>query len=194
MDIGDTLTPNSDRITNLDLLTGPRIVTIVRKEVTPYKPGIPKNQQFPVALFTAEFGEDRPYRPQLSMRKLLADPRVWGGDSSLYVGRRIELFRDDTVKIGPKSKPGVRISAVSHISQPVTVTMAESQIKDRTFTVQPLPDMTPDAPKITNALTAITNATDVTKLDAIEAHAVTLGIHEHPDVKGAILARRGELG
>lgn len=193
MDIGDTLTPNSDRITNLDLLNGPRIVTIVSRNVEPYKPGTPKNQQFPVALYTAEFGEDRPYRPQLSMRKLLADPRVWGGDSALYIGRRLELFRDDTVKIGPKSKPGVRISAVSHISQAVTVTMAESRQSDRTYTVQPLPDAPAPVDNVTEWITALNTAQSIGDLQGAWEAASAAGVTNRPDVIAAKDARKKEL-
>lgn len=198
MDIGDTLTPNSDGITNFDLIGGPRVITIVRCEVKPYEKGKPKNQQYPVSLYTAEFGEERPYRPNLTMRRLLSLPSVWGGESAAYVGRRIELFRDDTITIGSKSKPGVRISRLSHIPGSVTVVLPENERRDITITIQPLPDTPTQAPvdttdDVARAVNAAQSAADVSKLDAILNHARSLGIDKHADVVNAIETRKKEL-
>jgi hypothetical protein len=48
--------------------------------------------------------------------------------------------------------------------------------------------------KIDAAVTAIHAATDPVKLDAIEAHAKSLGIDGVADVKSALTAKRAELG
>ena len=55
----------------------------------------------------------------------------------------------------------------------------------------PAPTVAPD--KITAALTAIRTAVDVAKLDAIEKHANSLGIHETPEIRDALIDKRAEL-
>lgn len=184
LDIGDTLN-HSDRVTAASLSDGPRIVTIVRKEITAYKRGVPKREQYPVALYLAEFDDDQPFRPNLTMRRLLRG--VWGGRSDDYIGRRLELYADQTVMLGRKVKPGVRISAMSHISKPVTVTVPKSRDSDTSITVKPLPDVVSPVDEV---LARITNADSMDALMYAWKAAQAAGVSNTPAVIAAKDAKK----
>jgi len=134
MDISKTLIGKSDQLDNVDLMSGPRDFTI-----TGVSPGPSEEQPLNVAL--AEF--HRPWRPNLTMRRLLA--AIWGADASAYVGRRIRLYRDATVLFGKTAPGGTRLSHASHLDKAITVTLPSSKGKFAAHTVMPLPDA-PDAP------------------------------------------------
>ena len=87
MDLSESIVSKSDQIDYQDFLGGERVVTV--KEV---RPG-PSAEQ-PVEVVLDEF--DRPWRPAKSMRRVLV--AAWGADSQHYIGRRILLFGDPTVK------------------------------------------------------------------------------------------------
>lgn len=186
-DIGDTLAPNSDSITSAEFIGGARIVTITAARVL-------KGQERPVEIALSDF--DRPYKPNVTMRRLLV--AAWGPRSADYVGRRMELYRDEGVRFGKEPAPGIRISGLSHISEAVTVRLATGRNKSETFIAKPLPDtpapastVAPD--KMTAALNAIGTATDASKLDAIEKHAASLGIGQTTEIQSALITKRGEL-
>jgi hypothetical protein len=138
LDISETLIGSSDQLDNVDLMGGPRVFTIT--EVTKGS-----NDQ-PLNIHLAEF--PRPWRPGLTMRRLLAE--VWGKDASAYVGRRVRLYRDAKVTFGPSQTGGTRLSHASHIDRAVTVTLPVSRGKFDKFTVEPLtgpgPTTAPDDP------------------------------------------------
>lgn len=127
MDIADTIAPNSEQVNAEDFLAGPRTVTITAVEKG--------TADQPVFIHLAEF-EGRTYRPAKSMRRLLIV--CWGAEASAYVGRRLELYQDPTVRWGGKEVGGIRISRLSHISGPQTVNLTVSRGKRAPFTVQPL--------------------------------------------------------
>lgn len=129
MDITDTIAPNSEQVNAEDFLTGPRVVTITAVEKG--------TADQPVFVHLAEF-EGRTYRPAKSMRRLLI--ACWGAEAANYVGRRIELYLDPTVKWGGQAVGGIRISRVSHIDKPVTVSLTVTRGKRSPWTVQPLAD------------------------------------------------------
>ncbi len=128
MDISSTLAPNSDQLDAVDLIGNPRTFTI-----TDVKPG--KDDQ-PVNIHLAEF--PRVWRPGKSMRRVLA--ACWGTDASQYVGRRVRLYCDETVKFGNETVGGTRIEALSHLDKPKSVPLLISRGKSATFRVQVLPN------------------------------------------------------
>lgn len=129
MDISSTLVGSSDQLDNVDLISGPRDFTI-----TGVSPGA-ADQPLNIAL--AEF--PRPWRPGLTMRRLLA--AIWGTDASAYVGRRVRLYRDEKVTFGKDATGGTRLSHASHIEKRAVVTLPVSRGKVDKFTVEPLPDV-----------------------------------------------------
>lgn len=127
MDISETLAPKSDQLDAVDLIAGPRTFTI-----TGVSKGSPDQ---PVDIHLAEF--PRVWRPGKSMRRVLA--ACWGTDATAYIGRRVRLYCDETVKFGSDAVGGTRIAALSHIDKPRTVPLLISRGRSGVFTVQPLP-------------------------------------------------------
>lgn len=136
MDISSMLVGKSDQLDNVDLLSGPRDFTI-----TSVSPG-PEDQPLNIGL--AEF--PRPWRPGITMRRLLA--AIWGPDASVYVGRRIRLYRDPNVSFGTDKTGGTRLSHASHLDKKVTVTLPKSKGKFAAHTVEPLVDSEPTAEEV----------------------------------------------
>src|SRR4051812_1895468 len=119
IDMTDTIAPKSDQLNADDLIGAPRTVTI-----TAVTRG---DADQPVNIVTAEFGEGRPYKPCKSMRRVLVT--AWGIDASTYVGRRMTLFNDPSVKWGGAAVGGIRLSHLSHIDKPLTVSLTETRGK-----------------------------------------------------------------
>ena len=129
MDMTRTIEPDSGQLNADDLMAGPVTVTI-----TGVTRGTPEQ---PVNVELAEY-PGRPYRPAKSMRRILV--AAWGKDSSVYTGRRLTLYRDPHVRFGREEVGGIRISHLSHISEPMTVMLTVTRGRRAPFTVQPLPD------------------------------------------------------
>lgn len=185
MDITETLAPKSDQQNYDDYISGAKTLTVTEARVV--------GGEQPVELHLAEF-PGRPYKPGKSMRRVIA--KAWGSESSAYAGRRLTLYGDPDISFGGKKVGGIRISHMSHIDAAFTMPLTVTRGKKAGFTVQPLPDAptaTPDVSKVPAAVTAINNAASKDALAEIEAHAVSLGIHAHPDVTGALETRKKEL-
>ena len=136
MDLTDSIASKSDQMDYQDFLGGDRTVTVteVRRGPSPEQP---------VEIAVAEF--DRPWRPAKSMRRVLV--AAWGPDSTNYIGRRILLFGDPTVKWAGTAVGGIRIKAMDGLDKPLTVSLTLTRGKRAPFTVQPLPDQ-PTPPPI----------------------------------------------
>lgn len=129
MDISDTLAPNSDQLDAVDLIGNPRTFTITKVSKG--------NAEQPVNIHLAEF--PRVWRPGKSMRRVLA--ACWGTDASAWVGRRVTLYCDETIRFGNDVVGGTRISHLSHIDKPKSVPLLVSRGKSASFKVQPLPEL-----------------------------------------------------
>jgi hypothetical protein len=132
MDITKSTEPKSDQQNYDDYIGGPKTVT-----VSEVKAG---SAEQPVEIHLVEY-PGRPYKPAKSMRRVLV--ACWGSDASVYVGRRLTLFGDPSIKFGKEAVGGIRIAALSHIAEPVTVSLTVTRGQRKPFTVQPLAD-TPD--------------------------------------------------
>ena len=151
-DISETLAPNSDQLDAVDLLGGPQTFTITKVSKG-------KDDQ-PVNIHLAEF--PRVWRPGKSMRRVLA--ACWGTDASLWAGRRVTLYCDESIKFGTEVVGGTRISHLSDIDKPKSVPLLISRGKSATFRVQPLPqtaDTKPPKPE-SPLLAALNKVPDVT--------------------------------
>ena len=156
MDISDMLVGKSEQLDNVDLLSGPRDFTITAVDR--------REGDQPLNITLAEY--DRAWRPGLTMRRILA--HIWGPDASVYVGRRIRLYRDPDVTFGRDKTGGTRISHATNLDKSVTVSLPTAKGKFGAFTVEPLtesaqPISIPDTlPEPTEA--AVTACTDRTEL------------------------------
>lgn len=149
MDLAQSIEPNSQQVNAEDLLTGSRTVTITAVEKG--------TAEQPVFIHLAEF-EGRTYRPGKSMRRVFVT--VWGADSSAYIGRKLTIYNDPTIKFGKELTGGIRISHMSHLDKAVTVALTVTRGKRAPFTVQPL-----SPPKDTSGRDWLTELADATQID-----------------------------
>lgn len=120
--------PRSDQWNADDFIGGPRTFTIAGA-----KHGTAE------ALYDIELaeGEGRVWRPPNGMLSVLI--QVWGDEAAQWVGRRVTLFNDTSVKFGKETPGGIRISHMSDIgSKPVTAKITVSRGRKGPHTVQPL--------------------------------------------------------
>jgi hypothetical protein len=134
MDLTESIAPRSDQANAEDFLSGPRTFTI--SEV---RPGASPEQ--PVDIYLAEFDPHRPFKPSKTVRRILVT--AWGKEAEAYVGRRLTLFNDPSVKFGGQSVGGIRVSHLSHIEKPLTVALTVTRGKKAPVTVQPLKEAPP---------------------------------------------------
>lgn len=174
IDITRTVEPKSDQLNFDDVQAHPLTLTI-----TEVKQGPPDQ---PVHLHNAEY-PGRPYKPGKSMRRVLI--AAWGTDASVYVGRRLEVYGDPTIKFGGDAVGGIRISALSHLTDPLTIPLTVTRGKRAPFVVRPLAG---------EPLLAVLNAADT--LDALRAAwdmVTKQGKSNNPDLIAAKDARKTEL-
>ena len=167
-DISETLAPNSDQLDAVDLLGGPQTFTITN--VTK------GNAEQPVQVHLAEF--PRPWRPGKSMRRVLA--ACWGTDAAVWVGRRVTLYCDESVRFGSEAVGGTRIAALSHIDKPKSVPLLVSRGKSASFKVQPLAE--PTTAERVASLRAEWKSANPERRKAIEAEVAALEAGGSDDV------------
>lgn len=150
-DISDTLQPKSDQLDAIELASGARVFTI--EKVTR------NNDDQPINVHLREF--PRPWRPSKGMRRVLA--YCWGTNSSVWVGRRVELFYDPEVTFGKDKPGGTRIRALSHIDGVQHVPLLVARGKSAKYAVQPLKDAAP-APDYAAQITTTASKQDLNRI------------------------------
>lgn len=158
-----TIEAKSDQLNAVDLIGGAIVVT-----VRSVKQG-PADQ--PVSI---EIGDGRqPYKPCKSMRRLLV--ACWGKNASEWIGKRMTLFCDPTVKWAGEKVGGIRISHVSHIDKEREIPMLETRGKSRLWIVKPLSGTeTTTSDRVANVVKAINEAKDPEAIDKIMQRAKQL--------------------
>jgi hypothetical protein len=126
-------------------------------------------------------GEGRAWRPPLTMLRVLLT--AWGDEAAAWAGRRVTLYKDPTVRYGKDAIGGIRISHLSHIDKPLTVSITLTRGKRAPFTVQPLPDAAPPRDFLAEANAA---GDDIDLLRAVYTAAQQAG--EPADTLNAIKA------
>src|SRR5690625_380303 len=130
-----TAEPRSDQWNAEDFISGPRTFTIAGVKAGGAE------QKYDIELVE---GEGRVWRPPLTMLRVLIAAR--GDNGKEWVGRRVTLFRDTSIKFGPAEVGGIRISHLSHIEKPLAVSLTVTRGRRAPFRVQPLKDA-PKAPE-----------------------------------------------
>lgn len=128
LDLTDSIAPKSDQLDAVDLLSGPRTFTIER--ISAHNAEQPFN-------FHLE-GFPRVWRPGKSMRRVIV--AAWGSKAENYIGQRLTLYCDKDVRFGNDITGGTRISHMSGITKPLSVSLIVKRGSIKPFTVQPLPD------------------------------------------------------
>src|SRR5690606_35659885 len=113
-------------------------------------------------------------------------------DATTWVGRRVELFRDDSITFGRDKVGGIRIAALSHIDKPLSVALTATRGKRAMHTVKPLAEA-PATPDPADYKDAITAADTIDVLKAAWQAVADVGIGQHPDVLAATNQRKAEL-
>ncbi|MFJ9387746.1 hypothetical protein ACIRON_02930 [Nocardioides sp. NPDC101246] len=129
MDLTESIQPRSDQVNADDLIAGP--ITYTVREV------INGRAESPFDFMLVE--TDRAYRPSKTMRRVIV--AAWGPEASTYAGRRLTLYREPSIKFGGQTVGGIRISAMSHIDDRVSLMVQTSRGKRETFVVEPLPEL-----------------------------------------------------
>ena len=170
MDLTSTIEADSTQVNADDLTGGDRTVTI-----TGVKKGTADQ---PVDIELAEF-PGRVYRPCKSMRRVLV--AAWGADAGTYIGRRVTLYNDPTVRWGGQTVGGIRIRALSHIDQRMTLALTVTRGRRAPFTIEPLSDAPAaiTAADVADFERRIADASTIQALDAIgrDLKARDLGSH-----------------
>lgn len=168
-DMSESIVPKSDQINAEHLLAAPATVTI-----TEVRKG---SSEQPVNVLLAEF-PGLPFRPSKTVRRIMV--AAWGPDASTYVGKRMTLFNDPSVRWAGQAVGGIRVSHMSGIKTPLTLALTVTKGKRETTTVQPLPD-TPQpvpsrGPSPLDALMAALKANGLTEAGpALEFISNTVG-------------------
>lgn len=123
-----TIVPKSDQLNADDLIGQTKTITINRVSLL-------SDKQQPVAI-GYEGDEGKPYKPCLSMRRVLI--QVWGDNGNAYIGRSLTLYRDEKVRYGGAEVGGIRISHMSDITAPITLALTATKASRKPFTVRPL--------------------------------------------------------
>ena len=128
IDLIKTIAPKTDQLNADGLVGGAKTITIRDIKVSD------KPEQ-PVWIYF-EGDDNKPYKPSLGMRRVLI--QLWGEDGSLYIGRKITLYRDEDVTFGNAEVGGIRISHASHITEPKRVLVTVSRSKRKPITILPI--------------------------------------------------------
>jgi hypothetical protein len=158
-----TIEKKTDQLNYEDFLGGvTRVVTVAG-----VKAGT-KEQQYDIAIE----GDQRVWRPAVTVLKLLVG--AWGDDATAWVGRRALLYGDPEISFGRDKVGGIRVSHLSHIDKPVSLSLTETRGKRKTHVVNPLPDAAPLSP--IEKLKAEWRAADPERRAAIEAEVAALEV------------------
>lgn len=176
-DIRPTIVPKSDQLNSEQLLSGPRIIV-----VSDVRGGSSKEQPLTVH-YDGE--EGRPYKPGLTMRKVLA--HAWGHDATQWIGKSMELYCDPNVRFGGEIVGGIRISRMSDINpKGIRVSLTASKGKKALHEIAVLQD----SPELVRALAAIEAATNGETLKKAKALASKL---VGADVERALVAYQAKV-
>ena len=139
MNLSQATLARSDQLNADDLVGGPRTFTVaeVRRG----------DADQPVAIVLEEFPANRPFKPSKTVLRILS--YVWGEETDDWPERpRFTLYRNAKVKWAGQEIGGIRVSHMSHITEPVKIALAESKGKKSLHIIDPLPDDAPTSPQL----------------------------------------------
>ena len=175
MDVTEAILAKSDQLNAQDLVQ-PTVVQIMD-----VKPG-PKDQ--PVHIVTDVFGAEHPFKPSKSVLRDLA--KAWGKETAVWVGRWMRLYNETTVLWAGKAVGGIRIDALSHITEPIQTahTITRGKYKEVTINVLHPP---------VDHRAALAAAKTLQELQAAWLAAVEAQVASDPELVALKDARKEEL-
>lgn len=126
-----TAEPRSDQWNADDFIGGPRTFTIAGVTVGKAE------QKYDIELVE---GAGRAWRPPLTVLRLLI--AAWGDEAVNWTGRRVTLYRDESIRFGSDAVGGIRVSHLSDLptgDAPFTVKLTSTRGRRASHTVEPLP-------------------------------------------------------
>lgn len=129
MDLSKTIIPKSDQLNADDLIAGSKTIRIRDIKMT-------DDESQSVSIYF-HGDNNKPFKPCKSVRRLLV--QLWGANGLEFIGKRLTLFRDETVKWAGVEAGGIRVSHASHIEKPTRVLVTTAKNKRMPITVEPLP-------------------------------------------------------
>ena len=178
-----TAEPRSDQWNADDFTGGPRTFTIAG--VSPGK----AEQKYDIELVE---GEGRVWRPPLTVLRILI--AAWTNEAATWQGKRVTLYLDPEISFGRDKVGGIRVSHLSGIDKPLTVSLSVSRGKRSPITVQPLTTAPePSESAVVDALADINGAESMPALVAAWDLAGARKVQGHPDVIAAKDKRKTEL-
>lgn len=161
LDMSSTIIAKSDQLNADDLVTGP--VTVRITNVTKAESG---EQQ--VSVFITGH---KPFKPCKTVLRILCG--AWGKDGLKWIGRSLTLIRDPGVTWAGQKVGGIRIQAMSHITQPYEVALAESRKSKKQYVIAVLKNE--DAAKLEASSTTLVEWSEklnaATDIDALNLAA-----------------------
>ncbi|QDP43678.1 hypothetical protein SEA_PHORBESPHLOWER_50 [Gordonia phage PhorbesPhlower] len=127
-----TAEPRSDQWNSDDFVGGKAKVFTIADA----KPGSAE-QKYDIEL--AE-GDGRVWRPPVTVLRILID--AWGDESDDWIGRRVALYREKSVRFGKEEVGGIRISHMSDLptgDKPFTHRSSVSRGRKQDVIIKPLP-------------------------------------------------------
>jgi len=132
MCLRDTIVPKSDQLNYDDVADVALTVTVVGLAAG-------SNEQPVIVNLKNEDGEPlRDYKPCKSMRRVLI--AAWGDKGVDWLGKKMTLVGDDTVKFGGVCVGGIRISHVSGIDKPLHIMLTTTRSKRSAYVVDVIKD------------------------------------------------------
>ena len=174
-----TAEPRSDQWNADDFVQGPRTFTIAG--VTLGK----AEQKYDIALE----GSTRVWRPPVTVQRILL--AAWKDDAAVWVGHQVTLYRDDSIRFGPKVVGGIRVSHLSHIDKPLSVLLGDARGSRKNHTIQPLVHSAPENVHTRDWLAELAQTTTLDQVAALGTDAAAA--HAPDTILVTIRARYSEL-
>lgn len=126
IDLGVTIIPKSDQLNADDLIAGAKTIKI--RDIKQIE-----SDTQPISIYF-DGDNNKPYKPNKGMRRLLV--QLWGTNGAEYIGRKLTIMRDESVKWAGAEVGGIVITHASHIDtvRKVSITVSRGQKKPMSIT------------------------------------------------------------
>lgn len=161
-ELDKALSAKSDQLCADDLYGDDRTIKITSVKIF-------LNQPQPIHI-GFEGDDGKPWKPSKTQGRIMK--AIWGRDENKWIGKRVTIYREPTVKWSGQEVGGIFISHIEGIDKPTKLVLAESKHKKSPIIVKPLDDEIyipdePDMPTI-DPDAALQSAKDAAKKGKLE--------------------------
>lgn len=126
-DLSNTIVAKSDQLNADDLVGTDRVITVT---------GVRRGNVDNPVVINYQGDDGRPFKPCKTVRRILT--AAWGEDGNQWIGKQMRLFCDPTVVYAGQAVGGIRVSALSDISRPLSVKLALTRGKKKEHIIEVL--------------------------------------------------------